>query len=158
MSKVFPSSLTSIKDAVAALKLFRDNPGAYTSTRGRLSTGMIFTHLSQDVTCSMTGYPQKAHQSGVVKALFGKPLMSLMFFLGTTIPGHDVSELVLGLSRDNQSARDGLETLITVLTSFDGFSHQLADHYVYGKLSKAQYVRLHLIHIKEHLAVLKKDS
>ncbi|MDC0709076.1 DUF1569 domain-containing protein [Stigmatella sp. ncwal1] len=117
---------------------------------GRWSVSEIFQHCAQSIRFSRLGYPQA--KSALFQNTAGAAALNVFSAAGKmqhpldeAIPG--APALVSGLP--NEVA---LAELVSELEKFMAWQGELAPHFAYGKLSKAQYDSAHCLHVKNHLS------
>jgi len=109
----------------------------------------VFTHCSQSVEYSMTGFPQSKSE------LFQKTAGQLAFatFAARGAMSHGLDEVIPGapplpVAGDAVAA---LNRLIRALLDFQDYSGELRPHFAFGALKKHDYAIAHSLHINNHL-------
>lgn len=111
--------------------------------------GHNLAHMAQSIEYSMIGYP--VHKSDLFKSTVGKAAFSA--FSSKGYMKHNLSEEIPGAPSVAQtSAEAGKQRLIDSLVTFEQFTGQLAEHFAYGPLSKAEYALAHVLHVKDHFS------
>ncbi|HUS66870.1 MAG TPA: DUF1569 domain-containing protein [Kofleriaceae bacterium] len=116
------------------------------------TSGPVVAHCAASVTCSVAGYPSlkpawfRATIGRLVKRRFLRR-GTMSHDTGAGLPGEPPisGEMPLG------TARAELRAAIARFLAHDG---ALAPHPVFGDCSKAEYERLHAMHIADHLGAL----
>jgi Protein of unknown function (DUF1569) len=138
--KTFPT-LAVARSAIASL-------GARDRTDGAWPLPKVLNHLAQSVEYSMDGYPE------LKSALFRSAIGGVAFavFEARGKMGHSLSEPIPGApALDEQAALEPAKArLLAALQRFETHPGELAPHFAYGALDKAQYLRAHLMHLANH--------
>lgn len=113
------------------------------------SLAQALAHCAQSIEYSLTGYP--ALRSGLFRATIGR--LAKRKFLAAGRMTHDVAAPVPGapaLPADLRfaAARDRLRAAID---AFGRHAGALAPHLAYGRCTRDEYARLHLLHLDDHL-------
>lgn len=119
-------------------------------TKGDWGLAQIFTHCAQSVEYSLQGFPE--HKSAAFKSTAGKAAFSLFTAKGRMT--HGLNEAIPGapgISGEGNVAI-ALARLKKSLIDFDHYNGELAPHFAYGELTKAQYEMAHVMHLNDHLA------
>lgn len=135
--------------------------GQLIETTGNWQLSQILTHCAQSIEYSMTGYPE--HKSQVFKTTAGALAFSIFARNGSMT--HNLSEAIPGASKlpINHSQIDAsiladnivaLERLQIALLSFDNYTGVLKEHFAYGELSKLDYEKAHVMHLRDHFTEL----
>lgn len=142
-------ALPSIAQTIAKLESCKAK--TVTST-GQWQPAVIFQHCAQSINMSILGYPE--HKSDVFKSTVGTVAFALFEANGGMT--HDLSEPIPGApSLDNTaSVNYSVDMLIRALRRFEQYDGEMAPHFAYGKLSKAQYTGAHIMHIENHFEQL----
>lgn len=114
------------------------------------SVSETFQHCAQSIRFSIFGYPQHyspwfQHTAGTIALNVFAATGKMHHPLDQPIPG--APALIPELPSDV-----ALQELIYELQQFLSWQGQLAPHFAYGKLSKAQYYSVHYLHLQSHLA------
>lgn len=116
---------------------------------GNWNPFQVFTHCSQSVEYSMTGYPQNKSQ------LFQKSAGQLAFatFSARGSMSHSLDEVIPGAPplAERGDAKLALDRLINALLDFNAYSGELSPHFAFGTLGKHDYAVAHSLHINNHL-------
>lgn len=119
-------------------------------SHGKWNVSQIFQHCAQSIRYSIYGYPE--HYSALFKNTAGK--LALNFFAAKGSMQHPLDENIPGapdLVADvpNDIA---LRELMFELQQFINWQGDLAPHFAYGSLTKAQYYSAHYLHLQNHLS------
>lgn len=143
----------SLQDMLTKLRAF--NPEQLASV-GSWNASQILQHCAQSIRYSISGYPQ--HYSAVFQNTAGKLALNLFAASGRMhhpldeeIPG--APELVPELPNDL-----AIRELMYEIQQFINWQGEMAPHFAYGSLSKAQYYSVHYLHLDSHLAQLYQRS
>lgn len=118
------------------------------TSHGAWSVSEIFQHCAQSIRYSRTGYPEAKsalfqHTAGAAALNVFTASGGMTHALDEPIPGSPT--LTKELSNDT-----ALAELIHELEQFIAWSGELAPHFAYGRLSKAQYAAAHYLHVRNH--------
>jgi len=120
---------------------------------GEWSPYQIFTHCAQSIEFSMSEFPE--HKSSLFKNTVGRLAFSAFSSKGKMT--HSLSEPIPSAPKLTQRI-DYIVALDRLKKAFIDFkSHQgkLAPHFAYGKLSKEDYEKAHVMHLYNHLQEIK---
>ncbi|MEM6993129.1 MAG: DUF1569 domain-containing protein [Myxococcota bacterium] len=108
----------------------------------------VLEHCAQSIEYSIDGFPKP--KPAIIRATIGR--LVARRFLQRGALSHDLQAAIPGaetLSLDDDDA--ALTRLREAVARFEAHTGPLADHFVFGKLAKADYGRLHAMHIEDHL-------
>lgn len=125
------------------------------TSSGVWNVSQIFQHCAQSIRYSIYGYPE--HYSALFKNTAGK--LALNAFAASGSMRHPLDEVIPGapvLQADvpNDVA---LRELMYELQQFINWQGELAPHFAYGSLTKAQYYSAHYLHLQSHLAEIQQS-
>lgn len=119
-------------------------------SHGNWNVSSILQHLAQSIRYSRLGYPQA--KSAVFQYTAGAAALNV--FTATGSMTHPLDEpipaapaLVADVPNDVAMAE-----LIGEINLFIAWQGELAPHFAYGNLTKAQYYNAHYLHIQNHLS------
>ena len=137
--------LTSL---AAALRAVEDVHARGPVVDGPWAWSQLLEHCAQSIECSLDGFPKK--KPVVVQKTIGRWVARRFLKRGfirhkrsATIPGCAVPP-----PGDEAAALDRLRQAIA---RFEAHDDPLQPHFVYGRLSKPDYDKLHAMHIADHL-------
>ena len=132
----------------AALRLVDQLASKATAYRDGWDLAQMYTHCAQSIEYSMTGYPE--HKPGAYKKTVGALAFSLFSARGRM--SHGLAEPIPGAPplAPGADPAAALERLRRALVDFGRYQGELAPHFVYGSLSKAEYERAHALHLRNH--------
>jgi hypothetical protein len=109
-------------------------------------------HCAQSIEMSMMGFPRL--KPAVVRHTVGRFVAWL--FLRRGYLGHDITGPIPGAPtiEDSDDDLQAIEELLATIRRFRSFDGTLQPHFVFGRMSKDAYARLHAMHIADHLAVI----
>lgn len=143
-----------LKSLDEALPLLQDLRGAANvKLDAPITLHQMVVHVAQSIECSMRGYPQM--KSGLLRATVGPLVVGVFFMRGQMKHDHAApvpGEPVIPAEGDLVPA---WERLFAAIKSFSSFSEAPRDHFLFGRLTKAEYDRLHAMHIADHLSALR---
>lgn len=122
---------------------------------GHWSVSQIFQHCAQSIHYSLYGYPQ--HYSAFFQYTAGALAHNVFAAKGSM--NHPLDEAIPGApALDPKVPNDiALRELVFELQQFIAWQGQLAPHFAYGKLSRAQYYSVHYLHLESHLAEIQQS-
>ncbi|MBE1301777.1 MAG: DUF1569 domain-containing protein [Alteromonadaceae bacterium] len=111
-----------------------------------------FNHMAQSVEYSMTGYPE--HKSDLFKTVVGTAAFTA--FSNKGYMKHNLEEAIPGAPEliVQGDTKESIQRLIDALVTFENFSGELAPHFAYGGLTKAEYALAHVLHANDHFTQL----
>ncbi|MDP5206145.1 DUF1569 domain-containing protein [Alishewanella sp. SMS9] len=116
---------------------------------GNWNVSQIFQHCAQNLRYSIVGYPQ--HHSVLQKNIVGKLALNFYAAIGSMpaaqeqpIPG--APPLAADVPNDV-----ALNELMFELQEFINWQGELAAHFAYGSLTKAQYYKVHALFLEQQL-------
>lgn len=145
--KVTARRFANLSDARAALEEIAS--AGELKAIGRWSAAQVFLHCAQSVRFSMSGFPKPKLR--LVQLTVGRIVAGR--FLRAGEMSHDLAAPIPGAPELDLSVDTGaaLRELLGEVEAFDRHSGPLAPHFVFGELPKADYGRLHAMHIANHL-------
>lgn len=136
--------LTSFDEVLAALarRAPGDAPGA----------GAALSHCAESIECSLAGYPKL--KPAFVRATIGRLVKRR--FLAAGAMKHDTRAGLPGLPPISGDVPEptGVAGLERAIEAFRRHNGPLMPHPVFGACSKAEYERLHAMHVADHLRAL----
>jgi len=142
----------SVDEAIARLRQIASAPNI--ETTGPWSLHQIMVHCRQSVEYSLDGYPKlrPALLRRTVGGWVGQRFLRrarLGHRTDATIPGAPEVERI----GDGRRAVTGLIAALERFIAAD--SSATKPHFIFGRLSKDEFERLHVLHIAEHLAEIR---
>lgn len=142
------ATLAQMRDALG--KLRADSASLVTASQQNFSLHQLLLHCAQSIEYSLTGYP--AMKPAWLRATVGRLVRGR--FLARGAMRHNLTAPVPGAP---ELPRDGdmdaaWSRLLTALDRFAGNTAPLCDHFLFGRLSKAEYERIHAMHLADHLS------
>ena len=139
-----------LSDALAQLKRL---PADKLVSTGNWSVSEILQHVAQSIRFSRIGYPEAKsalfqHTAGAAAINLFSAFGSMTHPLDQPIPG--AKALVAAVPNDV-----ALAELISEIEQFIAWQGQLAPHFAYGSLDKAQYYNAHYLHLQDHLSEIQ---
>ncbi len=133
----------------AALSMIEHLSENEPNSRGQWDSAKVYIHCAQSIEYSMLGYPE--HKSDMFKSTVGQLAFSLFSAKGRM--WHQLSEDIPGapMIANGQHQQAALARLRQAFIDFEHYSGELAPHFAYGKLTKAEYERAHVMHLYNHL-------
>lgn len=116
---------------------------------GRWSVSEIFQHCAQSIRYSRLGYPE--HRSALFKHTVGATALAAFSSIGKM--HHSLDEVLPGAPplQALVPLDVALAELVVEVEQFISWQGELAPHFAYGRLSKAQYYNAHWLHLQNHL-------
>jgi hypothetical protein len=117
------------------------------------SPAEVFNHCAQSVDYSMDGYPQ------LKPAWFRQSVGPAVFDLFAARGGmrHPLDEAIPGAPALDEPASQelALQRLQASMQRFADFRGPLQPHFAYGELTHAEYVLAHVMHLYNHLGLIR---
>jgi Protein of unknown function (DUF1569) len=132
----------------ALLWLDRLEKSRTVKTMGEWPVVAVFEHLSQSIEMSMDGFPEP--KSAAFQRTVGAAAFSFFNWRGAM--SHNLSEPIPGapaLAREG-NWRKSPARLRAAIVRFEAHQGALMPHFAYGKLTKAEFARAHVMHIANH--------
>lgn len=122
------------------------------SSSGAWNVSAILQHLAQSIRYSRLGYPTA--KSSAFQYTAGSVAFNLFAASGSMT--HPLDEPIPGAPKlVSQVPNDvAMAELISEIELFIAWQGDLAPHFAYGSMSKAQYYSAHYLHIQNHLTEL----
>ncbi|MDP4537028.1 DUF1569 domain-containing protein [Alkalimonas collagenimarina] len=116
---------------------------------GSWSVSEIFQHCAQSIRYSRVGYPEQ--RSALFKYTVGAVALGAFSSIGRM--HHPLDEALPGApALKAEVPLDVAQAeLVVELELFIAWQGELAPHFAYGRLSKAQYYNAHWLHLQNHL-------
>ena len=144
-----PAAL-SIEAALALLQRLATEPLV---SRQGWSPAEVFNHCAQSIEYSMDGYPQ------LKPAWFRHSVGPLAFsvFNARGAMRHPLDEVIPGAAPllEPASTVAAIARLQAALLRFAAHSGELRPHFAYGALSHAEYTQAHVLHLYNHLSLIR---
>lgn len=144
-----PAAL-SLEGAQQVLASLHDQP--LRSLKGWSPTE-VFNHCAQSIEYSISGYPE------LKPAWFRGSVGPLAFsvFAARGAMRHPLDEAIPGAAPLNQPAAQAqaLQRLQQAFTDFAAYQGELQPHFAYGALSHADYAQAHVLHLYNHLSLIR---
>ncbi|HMV80128.1 MAG TPA: DUF1569 domain-containing protein [Leptospiraceae bacterium] len=120
---------------------------------GLWNLNQVLAHCAQSIEYSITGYPK--NKSVIIRKTVGK--LVLMAFLSKGKMSHNLNDPIPGAPSlpTKEDYFEGLDRLKAAIQKFKEAKEPLAPHFVYDALSKADYDRVHAMHIADHLSAVE---
>lgn len=144
-----PAAL-SLDGALALLASMVDTP--LISLKG-WSPAQVFNHCAQSIEYSISGYPQ------LKPAWFRSSVGPLAFsvFAARGAMRHPLDEAIPGAAALTEPATQALalQRLQQAFADFVSYQGELQPHFAYGVLSHDDYAQAHVLHLYNHLSLLR---
>jgi hypothetical protein len=143
--------LSTLAEAAREIKKIHD--AASPSSTGDWTVFQALEHCAESIRYSMTGFP--AMKPPFVRVTVGRLVSG--FFLWRGAMSHDLAAPVPGAPgiEAKGDVKGAAADLLAVIEDFNTFDKPLAPHFLYGDRSKADYDKLHAMHIANHLDVIR---
>ncbi|MVW76538.1 DUF1569 domain-containing protein [Pseudomonas xionganensis] len=113
----------------------------------------VFNHCAQSIEYSISGYPE------LKPAWFRGSVGPLAFsvFAARGAMRHPLDEAIPGAAPLNQpgSQAQALQRLQQAFADFAAYQGELQPHFAYGALSHADYAQAHVLHLYNHLSLIR---
>lgn len=118
-------------------------------TQGNWELAQILQHCAQSVEYSLHGFPH--HKPEWFKSTLGRWAFSAFSSKGKM--HHNLSEGIPGapILSTEQNIPLAIQRFRQSLINFQQWEQNLAPHFAYGELSKAEYEKAHVMHFNDHL-------
>jgi len=118
------------------------------------SVAQTIDHLAQTVEMSVRGYP--LHRSRAFKRTLGAATFAILKVRGV-MRSHDLTEPVPGASRFSPSlaVHGACRRLLAALELFELSPDPLQEHFIYGRLTRDEYIVAHCLHVQAHARVIQ---
>jgi hypothetical protein len=140
----------SLQGAQQVLIGLRDKP--LVSLKG-WSPAEVFNHCAQSIEYSLDGYP------ALKPAWFRHSVGPLAFsaFAARGAMRHPLDEAIPGAAPLSEPAPQALalERLLQAIADFVSYQGELQPHFAYGALSHADYAQAHVLHLYNHLSLIR---
>lgn len=141
------ATLAQIREALNQLRA--ESATATPAPDKSFSLHQLLVHLAQSIEYSLSGFPQM--KPAWLRATVGRLVRGR--FLGRGAMSHNLTAPVPGAP---ELPREGdvdaaWKRLYTALDRFEAHTAPLHDHFMFGRLSKAEYERMHAMHLADHL-------
>jgi len=139
--------LSSLADALRELDAL-EKVIAAARPEGPWSLAHILHHVAASIEYSLGGYPE--YRSAFVRAVIG-PLV-LRFFLARGVLTHGHAEEIAGAPPPpDDDVASALGRLRKAIADFGASTAEPVEHFVYGRVTRAEYDRIHAMHLADHL-------
>lgn len=137
----------------ALLQQLKRLPTERLTSTGQWNVSSILQHLAQSVRYSRLGYPQL--KPAWFRYTLGSAALNLFSAYGSM--QHPLAQVIPGAQTLNASMPSdvAMAELISEIEQFIAWQGDLAPHFAYGNLSKAQYYKAHYLHIHNHLTEIR---
>lgn len=148
-SGVAPAAV-SLQDAQNVLAGLVDKP--LSSLKG-WTPAEVFNHCAQSIEYSISGYPQL--KPGWFRSSVGPLAFSVFAVRGAM--RHPLNEAIPGAAPLNTPATQAqaLQRLQQAFADFSVYQGELQPHFAYGVLSHADYALAHVLHLYNHLSLIR---
>ena len=146
--------LSTLAEEASAVERLRGAPGARLPPE-EWPLARVLNHCAVSLDCTRKGFP--VMRSVLIRRTLG-PLV-LRLFLARGAMRHDHTAPIPGGVDgllDTDPAR-AVDRLLKAIADFQSHPGPLAEHLVYGRLTKDQGDRVHALHIADHLSALEVD-
>jgi hypothetical protein len=128
-------------------------PADRLSSHGQWNVSVIFQHLAQSIRYSRLGYPSA--KSALFQYTAGAAALNV--FSATGSMSHPLAQPIPGAPAlvGNVPNDVALAELISEIELFIAWQGDLAPHFAYGNLTKAQYYSAHYLHLQDHLSEIQ---
>lgn len=116
---------------------------------GEWDFSQVLEHCVQSVEYSMIGFPE--HKSPLFKHTIGDLAFNVFSSRGEMT--HSLSEPIPGapLLVKSQNINNLYKRFSDVMRHFQNYDGELAEHFAYGKLTKQEYEKAHVMHFYNHM-------
>ncbi|UTW06940.1 DUF1569 domain-containing protein [Pseudomonas benzenivorans] len=113
----------------------------------------VFNHCAQSIEYSISGYPEL--KPAWFRASVGP--MAFGLFASRGAMRHGLAEAIPGAAPLSEPASQALalQRLQRAFEAFAGYRGELRPHFAYGELSHADYAQAHVLHLYNHLSLIR---
>lgn len=117
------------------------------------SPAEVFNHCTQSIDYSISGYPEL--KPGWFRSTIGP--MAYSVFSARGAMRHALDEAIPGAAASGQpaSTSEALQRLQQAFADFAAHRGALQPHFAYGALSHAEYAQVHVLHLYNHLSLIR---
>lgn len=117
------------------------------------SPAEVFNHCAQSIEYSISGYPEL--KPGWFRSSVGPLAFSVFAARGAM--RHPLNEAIPGAAPLNEPASQALALarLQQAFSAFSAYRGDLQPHFAYGALSHADYAEAHVLHLYNHMSLLR---
>ena len=139
-----------------ALSLLDSLEGQALLSAEGFSPAETFNHCAQSIEYSLQGYPEL--KPAWFRQTVGPAALALFQWRGAM--HHPLDEPIPGAQALNEPAdvAQALARLRAAFTQFAAFSAPLAPHFAYGQLTHEQYARAHVMHLYNHMSLIRRAT
>ncbi|MEK1938904.1 MAG: DUF1569 domain-containing protein [Pseudomonas sp.] len=117
------------------------------------SPAEVFNHCAQSIEYSISGYPE------LKPTWFRSSIGPLAFsvFAARGAMRHPLNEAIPGAASLSEPASQAqaLNRLQQAFSNFSAYQGELQPHFVYGALSHADYAEAHVMHLYNHMSLIR---
>lgn len=117
------------------------------------SPAEVFNHCAQSIEYSISGYPEL--KPGWFRSSVGPLAFSVFAARGAM--RHPLNEAIPGAAALSEPASQALALarLQQAFSDFSAYQGELQPHFAYGLLSHADYAEAHVMHLYNHMSLLR---
>lgn len=117
------------------------------------SPAEVFNHCAQSIEYSISGYPEL--KPGWFRSSVGPLAFSVFAARGAM--RHPLDEAIPGAAALNVPATQAqaLQRLQQAFADFAAYQGELQPHFAYGALSHADYAQAHVLHLYNHMSLIR---
>ncbi len=143
----------SAKNLMDVKSIFLNTNNIHLYQGNNWSLYKIIEHCTQTIEYSMIGYPKQ--KNIIIQYTVGK--VAISHFLKKGKMSHDLKAPVPGAPsiQEDGNVSKAIEHLNHTIDSFNAFDKMLKPHLLFGKLTKNQYDKYFILHIKDHFSELE---
>src|SRR5262249_38656059 len=122
---------------------------------GPWTLAQVLEHCAQSVECSLRGYPRP--RGFLVRRLIGPIVLSRFLRRGSM--SHDRADPIpRAPPPGDRMLPDALAHLRRALAEFQAHEGPVAEHFAFGRVTRAQYEAFHAMHIADHLSAVRRPG
>ncbi len=117
------------------------------------SPAEVFNHCAQSIEYSLSGFPEL--KPAWFRHSFGPAAFALFSARGAM--RHPLQQAIPGAAPLSEPATQeaALQRLLDAFARFAGFAGTLQPHFAYGELDHAEYAQAHVLHLYNHLSLIR---
>jgi len=118
------------------------------------SVAQTIDHLAQSVEMSVRGYP--LHKSRAFRRTLGAAMFAILK-ARAAMWSHDLTEPMPGAARflPSLAVHGACRRLLAALDLFELSPDPLQEHFIYGRLTRDEYIVAHCMHVQAHARAIQ---
>lgn len=143
--------LENLNEAVKAVERMSPELASRSTTSAGWTPAQILEHCAQSIEYSVRGFPQ--NKGSIFHATLGR-LVSRKF-LAQGFMRHSLDAPIPGAPEPEAKNLEAAQARLLAAVAEFRAAQELAPHFAFGKLSRAEFEKLHAFHIADHLGAFE---